>query len=894
MNLHDIQKEYGFNGDSIAKILELFKLNPSREGFVSALAIELEVDEEGSMLDYNDVQDIYDKMNESEAIQRDVQEISLDESRRSLNESTPDSRIKQLFDEAMQTYGPWDEGFYNVVYDIRKAGRNPQGDEYQTALNNFISFVKAHEASFPEQLYYNTETGEIDIEEFESIDYNDDDSLTPEIAYFPDYFEYLLSEFDTGEKVIGDIKRMMNESKSNDTRRSLNEIYDNLPSQVANQLEELETAVSIFKGNSLDEIDLQSTPKGNWEVFEKDTGSNLGIVNVKLDDRIFQTMPSLRHYDDINEEKELKENANDEKITNRYYDDEDFDIALEDGTVDLDISTYRNLDEIAQHFGFDDRQYDVVVDQYDKLNDEEYYKVLMNVSIPTKVIDAIMLWAGLDEDDLIDVKESLRDNTVRSNDLNEGMVDRIFDYLSDDIESDINENPKATAMMIAKEYGDTSPEFVANIQSLIDDYYPNREKLEEPLNEGFMDWDDDEDFDWDEDGEKIDIETSPENDIDMSIVKNERPEDETFEEKQTFQEPERVSNALDGKKVLVTIPQYEQGLKTGQVITVDYVEGDHVLYTKGRSQFAIPTESVKILANESNIRKGTNLEAKIIAKTYIKYLNEQNDHDTVSTAIAKKYKMTQEDIEYKLSEAFDYDPGKNEEDSADYGQYYFNLATRKGNMHMTRPQAIADEASEEEYADPYMSFSHAGERQIRSKVDQELLGEDATSDLEGIDESEIDEMADEVLVFLIKNSKYKDAHETLEDCVRAVLIDLELEDKFGEEGALKIIEIIKQKYENKNSDDDYKFDEDDYGFEDSDDSVTNMASEAEIDHTVLESVKKRVGHPREWVQTNEHFIARFYDKPFGDKLIYEVKKSIPAFDKIKEEGNYTLLFFKKN
>lgn len=359
-----------------------------------------------------------------------------------------------------------------------------------------------------------------------------------------------------------------------------------------------------------------------------------------------------------------------------------------------------------------------------------------------------------------------------------------------------------------------------------------------------------------------------------------------------------------GTKVLVMMPDMAP-VKIGQVITIDGEIDGYVTFTKGKKQYAIPTENVKPLVQESNIRRDADPEGKNITKQYIRYMNEERDHNSVCQGLAEKYNMTQEDIEYTLSETLD----------EEGNEFYFNMATRKSNQPVPYHRAISDQEDPASFKTSYMKYEPGGRRdysnfdyEVEDEDEEEFIKQNAfkyiprkpivteETDDESlmINDDELEEIADDILVELIKDSKYKNAYDTLEDAVFAVISLLDLEEKLGEEGALTVAEIIKQKYEAAGSNDEYEMDETDLGFEgDEDFTPADTASEFEVDRKVVECVKKLAGSPRQWTMTERHFIARFYDKPFSQSTINEMKSANHRFDKIKEEGDYTLLYFKR-
>ncbi len=438
-------------------------------------------------------------------------------------------------------------------------------------------------------------------------------------------------------------------------------------------------------------------------------------------------------------------------------------------------------------------------------------------------------------------------------------------------------------------------DIISEIQNDLTSEHPNEDGWfesdsdeSETINEGFMDHDDEEDFDWNDPSGEVYSPDKTKHAFSKGVI----PAAPLSSKKDVLQ---------PGTKVLVMLPDVAP-VKIGQVITIDGEIDGYITFTKGKKQYAIPSENVRPLVQESNIRKEADSFNKSITKQYIRYMNEERDHNSVCQGLSEKYNLTQEDIEYALSETLD------EEGS----EFYFNMATRRSNEPIPYANAISDQGTPGDFKSSYMKYEPSGRRVYNGTIDYESEDEEeeefikqssykyvprnkpiVTEENDFADE-ELEEIADEVLVQLIKDSSYKTAYDTLEDAVFAVISLLNLEEKLGEEGALIVAEIIKQKYEATNGDEDYDMDETDLGFEgDEDFTPANTASEFEIDRKVVECVKKLAGHPRQWTMTERHFIARFYDKPFSQNIISEMKSLNHRFDKIKEEGDYTLLYFKR-
>lgn len=298
-----------------------------------------------------------------------------------------------------------------------------------------------------------------------------------------------------------------------------------------------------------------------------------------------------------------------------------------------------------------------------------------------------------------------------------------------------------------------------------------------------------------------------------------------FENKQTLKES--YGSFKEGDTVIVT-DKNDTGIALGQIITIDKVEGNYVLFTKGGKQYGIPKSCVKSL-NESK-KNGTSLE-KTMTGQYIEMIKEGKSHKAVIEGIARKYGMNIIDTENTINKCL--------------GVAGMNRKRFDESKKIIKENEIEISEAEEEYED----------------------------------------IADKVLVYMLRNSDdYRKLYTTIDDAVVATLTFLKLSDEIGEEGTKKIVEIIKSKYvDDKNVYDD---------FDEEESEEFEKVEESRVDRNIVECIKKNVGYPVYWGMNKDHFIAGFSDKIFSEESIRNLREHT-FFDYISENKDYSLIYIKK-
>ena len=276
-----------------------------------------------------------------------------------------------------------------------------------------------------------------------------------------------------------------------------------------------------------------------------------------------------------------------------------------------------------------------------------------------------------------------------------------------------------------------------------------------------------------------------------------------------------TKNFKEGDSVII-VDRNDAGLSLGEVVKVSGVDGNYVLITKGKRTFGIPMRCVKSMVEESNIKKDSKILNKTMTRKYVDMIKEGKSHKDVLEKIAQSYGMTVLQVEDKINDCL-------------------NLAGRdrfrkmnENNINAPLPSDLAQESK--------------------------TLNEDEEFPEEAAYNEEYEEIADRVLVYLLRNSEdYKNLYESIDEAVDAVLTFLKLKDKVGTVGTQKIVDIIKDKYTDTmlNSDIDSDI---------VDDTEVNEIEESRVNRDIVESVKRTFGCPSYWAITKEHFIAGFTDR----------------------------------
>lgn len=310
--------------------------------------------------------------------------------------------------------------------------------------------------------------------------------------------------------------------------------------------------------------------------------------------------------------------------------------------------------------------------------------------------------------------------------------------------------------------------------------------------------------------------------------------------KRTITESFGTKNFKEGDSVII-VDRNDAGLSLGEVVKVSGVDGNYVLITKGKRTFGIPMRCVKSMVEESNIKKDSKLLNKTMTRKYVDMIKEGKSHKDVLEKIAQSYGMTVLQVEDKINDCL-------------------NLAGRD------RFRKMDEECGKKE--------------EPKTIKEEEEFPEEAAYN------EEYEEIADRVLVYLLRNSEdYKNLYESIDEAVDAVLTFLKLKDKVGTVGTEKIVEIIKDKYT------DTMLNSDDSDFAD-DETEVNEIEESRINRDIVESVKRTFGSPSYWATTKEHFIAGFTDRVLTSESLNEIGK-LSSFECLKENSNFSMLYFKK-
>lgn len=311
--------------------------------------------------------------------------------------------------------------------------------------------------------------------------------------------------------------------------------------------------------------------------------------------------------------------------------------------------------------------------------------------------------------------------------------------------------------------------------------------------------------------------------------------------KRTIKESFGAKNFKEGDSVII-VDRNDAGLSLGEVVKVSGVDGNYVLITKGKRTFGIPMRCVKSMVEESNIKKDSKLLNKTMTRKYVDMIKEGKSHKDVLEKIAQSYGMTVLQVEDKINDCL-------------------NLAGRD------RFRKMNEECGKKE--------------EPKTIKEEDEFPEEAAYN------EEYEEIADRVLVYLLRNSEdYKNLYESIDEAVEAVLTFLKLKDKVGTTGTKKIVEIIKDKYTDTmmNTDIDSDIVDDEAGMDE--------IEESRVNRDIVESVKRTFGSPSYWAKTKEHFIAGFTDRVLTSESIDEIGK-LSSFDCLKENNDFSMLYFKK-
>jgi hypothetical protein len=313
-----------------------------------------------------------------------------------------------------------------------------------------------------------------------------------------------------------------------------------------------------------------------------------------------------------------------------------------------------------------------------------------------------------------------------------------------------------------------------------------------------------------------------------------RPERKTIERK-SIKEAFGNTSIKDGDSVIVS-DKNELDLPLGQILTVDKVEGKYVIFTKGGKQYGILATAVKSLVEEKHIDKSAKMTNQTMTRQYIDLIKEGYSHLDSLRKIAEGYNCSVDEVEDKINDTL-------------------NVAGRR------KFKKLNDVAECKEL-----------------KEDNEFPEEEAY-------EEEYNEIADKVLVYLLRNSDdYRGLYDSIDDAVDATLTFLRLKEKIGKHGVEKVVEIIKDKYASIPNG---EISNEDIGTEEQD-----QISESNVERSVVECVKKSVGCPSYWAMTKEHFIAGFANKNITNENLDSLKK-FTNYDYISENNDYSLLYFKR-
>lgn len=309
--------------------------------------------------------------------------------------------------------------------------------------------------------------------------------------------------------------------------------------------------------------------------------------------------------------------------------------------------------------------------------------------------------------------------------------------------------------------------------------------------------------------------------------------------KPTMKESKKVvkesfgSDFKEGDSVIVK-DRNDANLGIGQVITIDRIDGNYIIFTRRGKSFGIPKSCVKSL-NESKKRSS---QQRTMTGQYVQMIKEGHSHKAVVEAIAKKYGMSVAEAENTINECL-------------------------GVAGINRKRVIKEAEEEQNF---------------------ETQDTENFEDFEN-NEEDYDEIADKVLIYMMKNSNdYKQFYRNIEDAVDATLTFMRLKDQIGENGTKKIVEIIRDKYV-----DDFNFNDTDYM---DDDSITDKVEESCVDKYALECVNENVGTPNYWTMDEKHYIAGFEDKLFTEEAVSKLKEN-KYFDFIAENENYSFIYILK-